>query len=144
MLFSATQQYKSAIILHTSSSSFPPSQASQATPHPIPLGHQRVPHWTPCALQQLLTSYPSHAWWCKYAEATFSLHPTLSPQLCPQVHFLHLHLHSAWPIFTWISFIPFEFPNQHPLLSLAEMAFKVKASIILAKFSWVFLMYTCY
>ena len=29
-------------------------------PHPIPPGDQRAPYWAPCAIEHLLSSYPSY------------------------------------------------------------------------------------
>ena len=48
---SATQQYESAVIIHVSLL----SGASLPFPHPIPLGHHRVPDWAPCITEQLPT-----------------------------------------------------------------------------------------
>ena len=53
-LVSAVQQSESARCIHRAAH----SKASLPAPHPIPLGHHRALSWAPCAIQQLLTSYP--------------------------------------------------------------------------------------
>ena len=51
-------------------------------PHPIPLGHHRMPGWSSCVIQQLPTSYLFYAWFCIYVNATFSIRPTFSLPSC--------------------------------------------------------------
>ena len=54
------------------------SWASLSSPcHPAPLGHQRVPGWAPCVIQQLPTNH-LFTWYCIYVSATFSICPTLT------------------------------------------------------------------
>ena len=50
-------------IIHAYIHLLPPSPPS---PHPFPPGDHRAPDWTPCAIQQLFTSYPSYTWLCIY------------------------------------------------------------------------------
>ena len=61
---------------------------------PTPLGSHRAGLSSLC-LQQLSTRCLSHTRWRACFHPTFSVHPTLSSALCPQVWSLHLHLHSS-------------------------------------------------
>ena len=86
LLVSATEQCKSATIIHIS----PPYWASLPFPHPSPWGHHSGPGWAPCVRQQLLTSSPCYTWHCIYADATFSIHPTLSFSHCVYKSILYI------------------------------------------------------
>ena len=61
---------------------------------PTPLPHPRVPSQvSPRVIQQLPTSYLFYTWQWIYVNATLLTCLLFLPLLCPQVHFLHLHLY---------------------------------------------------
>ena len=63
-------------------------------PHPTPLGGHKAPSWSPCAIQQLPTSYFTHG--SAYMSVLLSVCPTLPfPPLCPQVRSLCPCLYSC-------------------------------------------------
>ena len=90
VLVSALRQSESAICVHIS----PPSLASPLTPHPTPPHPSRSSQssgWTPCAIQQLLTSHLFYTCSICMSVLLFQLIPAfLAP--CPKVCSLCLSL----------------------------------------------------
>ena len=89
MLISTIQQSESAVSIHIS-----PLYWTSLPPHPIPLGHHRAPGWAPCVIQQLPTSYLFFTVVNICQCYSLGSSNPLFPLLPPQVHSLHLHLHS--------------------------------------------------
>ena len=86
-----------AICIHISPYPLPLASPSHP-PYLTPLGGHRALSWSPCAMQQLPTSYLFYIWQCIYVNATFSLRPSLPTPLksvlnvciysCPTTRFI--------------------------------------------------------
>ena len=96
-LFSAVQQYKSAIILYINMYQSPPFWTSLPSPQHTPLGHHKGPGWAPCATQQAKRKL-SYAWWYIYVDATYSIRPILFLLHSVYKSILHMCLHSLCAI----------------------------------------------
>ena len=74
LLYNKVNQLYIYIYPHISSLlHFPPSHTS----YPTPLGHHKAPSCSPCAMQQLPTSYLFYIWQCIYVNAILSQCPSL-------------------------------------------------------------------
>ena len=63
---------------------------SHTHPHPTPLGCHRTPSGTPCAIQQLPTSYLFYTRQSIHISALLSIHPTLLFLPCVFMSFLYI------------------------------------------------------